>query len=120
MTELQAMLNNTHPYVALYKQAFQIMSETPLDQQHNVAIRLRADRNQDMRRYNLPTANDEVAAIIPGDGSEERSNHRDILLRLHGGQLRCISHMHPSYASLHYVVLFPHGEDGWHTDSCTP
>jgi len=49
------------------------MSETPLDQQHNVAIRLRADRNQDLRRYNLPIANDEVAAIIPGDGSEERS-----------------------------------------------
>jgi len=38
MTELQAMLNNTHPYVALYKQAFQIMSEIPLNQQHNVAI----------------------------------------------------------------------------------
>jgi len=53
-------------------------------------IRLRADRNQDLRRYNLPTANDEVAAIILGDGSEEQSNHRDILLRLHGGQLRRI------------------------------
>jgi len=33
-------------------------------------MRLRAERNQDLRRYNLPTANNEVAVIIPGDGSE--------------------------------------------------
>jgi len=79
-----------------------------------VAIRLHAERNQDLRRYNLPTANDEVAAIIPGDGSEERSDHRDIILRLRGGGLQRISHLHPSYSSLHYVLLFPHGEDGWH------
>ena len=48
MTELQAMLNDTHPYVPLYKQAFQIMSEKPADEQQNVSIRLRADRNQDL------------------------------------------------------------------------
>ena len=26
-----------------------------------------------------------------------------------------MSHLHPSYSTLHYVLLFPHGEDGWHT-----
>jgi Helitron helicase-like domain at N-terminus len=116
MTELQAMLNNTHPYVPLYKQAFQIMREKPANEQQNISIWLRAERNQDLHRYNLPTANDEVAAIIPGDGSEEQSDHRDIVLRLNGGGLKRISHLHPSYSSLHYVLLFPHGEDGWHTD----
>ena len=25
-----------------------------------------------------------------------------------------ISQLHPAYSSLHYVLLFPHGEDGWH------
>ena len=30
--------------------------------------------------------------------------------------MKRISHLHPSYSSLHYVLLFPHGEDGWHTD----
>ena len=59
-------------------------------------------------------ANDEVAAIIPGDGSEEHSDHRDIVLRLKGGSLERISHLHPSYSTLHYVTLFPNGEDGWH------
>ena len=52
------------------------MSEKPEDQHDGVVIRLRAEHTQDLRCYNLPTANDEVAAIIPGDGSEVRSNHR--------------------------------------------
>jgi hypothetical protein len=116
MTQLQAMVHETHPYVRLYKQAFEIMREKPADEQQDVTIRLRADRNQDLRRYNLPTADDEVAAIIPGDGSEERSDYRDIIVRLQGGGLQRISQLHPSYSSLHYVLLFPHGEDGWHKD----
>ena len=37
-----------------------------------------------------------------------------IILRLRGGGLQRISNLHPSYSSLHYVLLFPHGEDGWH------
>ena len=57
-------------------------------------------------------ANDEVAAIIPGDGSEERSDHCDIVLRLKCGGLERISHLHPSYSTLHYVTLFLNGEDG--------
>jgi hypothetical protein len=117
MTNLQAMLHETHPYVLLYKQAFLIMRERPpANGQQDVTVRLRAERHQDLRRYNLPDANEEVAAVIPGDGSEERSNHRDIILHLSGGGVKQISHLHPSYSSLHYVLLFPYGEDGWHTD----
>jgi len=78
---------------------------------------LEADRNQDLWHYNLPTANDEVTAIIPGDGSEEQSNHRDILLRLHGGQLRCISHMQSILCfSALCCPLSSMVEDGWHND----
>ena len=68
-------------YMELYKQPLQIMREKLAEEHDTVAIRLHADCNQDLRRYNLPAANDEVAAIIPGDGSEERSDHRDIILR---------------------------------------
>ena len=116
MTSLQAMLHETHPYVLLYKQAFRIMRERPPDGQQDVTVRLCAERHQDLHHYNLPNENEEVAAIIPGDGSEERSNNRDIILHLSGGGLKQISHLHPSYSSLHYVLLFPYGEDGWHTD----
>jgi hypothetical protein len=115
MTELQAMMQNTHPYIPLYKQAFQIMRAKPPEEQKNVVVKLHMEKNADGRRYNLPTT-DEIAAIIPGDGSEERSNHRDIVVRLTGGDLKRISHLHPSYSSLHYTMLFPRGEEGFHID----
>ena len=115
MTELQAMIHETHPYVPLYKQAFQIMRAKPPEQQKKVVVKLHVDKNADGHRYNLPTA-DEIAAIIPGDGSEERSDHRDIVLRLTGGGLKRISHLHPSYSTLHYTMLFPRGEEGYHIE----
>ena len=80
-----------------------------------VAMRLCAERNQDLRRYNLLAADEEVAVIIPGDGSEEHSDHCDIILRLRGG-LKRISHLNPAYSTIQYPLLFPCGEDGWHID----
>ena len=115
MTELQARMHETHPYVPLYKQAFQIMRAKPPEQQKNVVVQLHMDKNADGRRYNLPTT-DEIAAIIPGDGSEDRSDHRDIVVRLTGSGLKRISHLHPSYSTLHYTMLFPRGEEGFHTE----
>ena len=113
---VQGVIHQSHPYINLYRQACEIMMEKPPEEQRTVAMRLRAERHHDMRRYNLPNANDEVAVIIPGDGSEERSDHRDIVLRLRQGGLQRMSHLNPSYSTLHYPVLFPHGEDGWHVD----
>ena len=115
MTNLQAMLHENHPYVLLYKYAHQIMMEQPLEHRQTVRARLRADVAQDRNRYNLPTA-DEVSVIIPGDGSEEVSEHRDVIVRLHGGALHRISHLNPAYSPLHYTLLFPHGDHGWHKD----
>ena len=57
---------------------------------------------------------EEIAAVVPGDGSENVSQHREIILRLQGGGLRRISHLYPAYLCLHYVLLFPRGEEGWH------
>jgi hypothetical protein len=38
MTNLQAMLHETHPYVLLYKQAFQIMREIPPDERQDISL----------------------------------------------------------------------------------
>src|SRR5882762_6864649 len=35
---------------------------------------------------------------------------------LHGGSLQRISHLHHSYSPLHYVLLFPRGDSGFHLD----
>ena len=78
-------------------------------------MRLHLQQGNDPRRYNLPTV-EEIAAIVPGDGSQDVRVDRDIVLRLQGGGLRRISNLHPSYLPLHYVLFFPHGEQGWHLD----
>ena len=64
--------------------------------------------------YAAPTS-DEIAVILPGDGTAP--DRRDIILRSrssHPGSLTRIDDGHPAYAPLHYVLLFPHGTDGWH------
>jgi hypothetical protein len=64
------------------------------------------------RRYNLPTT-DEVAAIVPGDGTQTTAMH-NIILHHRDGPLHRINDCHPAYACLHYTLLFPYGEHGWH------
>jgi len=101
---LHDMLWRHHPYAPLYKQAYQVMREKPPEQHPDVRVRLHLQQGTDGRRYNLPTVN-EVAAIIPGDGTQEVSNTHDIVLRLQGDRLQRISHIHPSYATLHYCLI---------------
>ena len=63
---------------------------------------------------------DKVATILPGDGTAPEC--RDIILCDHSGELTCIDNEHPAYAPLHYVLLFPHGSNGWSWDMhhCVP
>ena len=51
-----------------------------------------------------------------GNGHELHVANCDILLRMRDGGLQRISEIHPSYDPLHYVLLFPNGDDGWHVD----
>src|SRR3954469_22190197 len=49
-----------------------------------------------------------------GDGQETENQNRDIILQPHEGGIQRISEIHRAYTSLHYVLMFPRGEDGWH------
>ena len=40
---IQGVLNQSHPYIALYKQAYQVMREKPAEEQQTVAIQLQAE-----------------------------------------------------------------------------
>jgi len=62
------------------------------------------DKNADGRHYNLPYCMH--AAVIPGDGSEERSDHRDIVVQTYWGWFEMYQ---PSASqlfnsSLHYAL----------------
>ncbi|PKK68658.1 hypothetical protein RhiirC2_781959 [Rhizophagus irregularis] len=65
------------------------------------------------RNYNTPNAS-EVAAIMIGNGQEIEHQNRDIVLQPHEGNIKRISELHCAYTPLHYVLMFPRGEDGWH------
>ncbi|KAF9009738.1 hypothetical protein BDZ89DRAFT_964743, partial [Hymenopellis radicata] len=103
---LQAILHDVNPYVTLYQQAFDVMSRVPPAQRTVVTTRLEVKVGSDKRRHNLPTA-EEIAAILPGDGTQNEKADRDIVIRLEGGRLRRISQLNPLYSPLHYVLLFP-------------
>ena len=96
----------------LYKQAYELTCNLPVDQQCRIALRY--DNTCDQRRYNLPSAaSNEIAVYLPGDGETPESG-RDIILFRHGGQpLQRISDLHPFYQALHYVLLFPTRQFGW-------
>ncbi len=75
-------------------------------------MRLIASRTKDARRYNVPTA-DEVAALMVGDGFEA-VDKRDVVITQQANPCQHISELHVGYMALHYPLLFPYGEDGWH------
>ena len=48
MAIIQGVLHQSHPYVELYKQAYQIIRDKPAEQQDTVVLCLRAERNPDL------------------------------------------------------------------------
>ena len=111
MQQLQDMLWRKHPGVQPY-QAHALTWNMGPDQDCNIALHF--DRSCDCRCYNLPTApSDEIAVILPGSEDQPQGD-RDIILQRKDGSLMRIDHRHPFYVSLHYVLLFPTGQLGWH------
>ena len=107
---LQDVLWESHPYAAIYRHAHELLSQ---DDSTDLTIRLHCIG--DKRRYNLPIAN-EVAVIIPGNEDADAAGPRDIILhsRTDCNALQTLRDGHPAYSCLHYVLLFPTGQHGWH------
>ncbi|KAJ8481437.1 hypothetical protein ONZ45_g15318 [Pleurotus djamor] len=112
----QRMLRNSHLRQDTIH-AFEVLRDSDADSNATVRLRVRQPQHEHARQHNLPTA-DEVAVILPGDGSAP--NYRDIILHKRapssGPSLYRIHEGHPAYLPLHYVLLFPRGEHGWHND----
>lgn len=106
---LQKMMHNCNPFIDSFKHTAEIIKT-------DAKMIIRADTNKDSRRYNMPTTS-EISVIIPRNNSMLPSN-RDIVLYKHSTndpqhhEIMHINETHPKYDSLHYVLLFPHGEDG--------
>ena len=74
---------------------------------------IRADGAPDHRGYNAPTA-PEISVVMAGDGYSKGVATRDIVLYERTGSLQSITENNCTYDSLHYVLLFPSRDNGWH------
>ncbi|CAG8670847.1 2623_t:CDS:2, partial [Acaulospora morrowiae] len=110
LEQLQAMLNEVNPYVHVFQQAAHILQENFTQDLNLVIIKARSEQ-----QYTVPVAS-EIAILMVGDGQEFEPSNRDIVLRIQGGGLQRISQTHQFYSPLHYVLLFPRGEPGWHSN----
>ncbi|KAI8531252.1 hypothetical protein RHMOL_Rhmol11G0122300 [Rhododendron molle] len=108
---IQETLLQVNPFVDKFRQAYAILDQLDIAEQ-TLPAHLHYSSSTDRRRYNLPTT-DEIAVVVPRDGTKA-SGMRDIILHLRGDNgLMRINECHPTYLPLHYVLLFPHGELGW-------
>lgn len=117
---LTDMLFECNPFIPLYQTARErLRTQTTYNRIIlNPQMRLVVESGADRRRENLPTST-EVAAILPNEFGE--ASRRDIILAIrnpsvNGPQLKQVHVTHAAYMPLHYVLLFPYGDYGWHYD----
>ena len=76
-----------------------------------LGLTISTNKDVDMRRYNTP-ATSEVAVLLPGDGMNV--SNRDVVLYKNGGGLKRINEFNACYDPLHYILLFPFGDQGYY------
>ncbi|KAJ6458452.1 hypothetical protein C8R45DRAFT_942676 [Mycena sanguinolenta] len=113
---LDEVLLANHRYVQMFKTAERLSEQAAAhpDLASEIYTVIRCEQGTDAHRYNEPTA-EEVAVILPGDGSVV-TDYRDLIVHYRTGPvgLKRIYETHASYQPMVYVLLFPYGENGWH------
>ena len=102
---LQNELHLINPFVKSFTSAGNAKTD-------NMELIIHNTHGKDMRQYNQPTAS-EVAAIFDID-LNQTPKPRDIVLKTREGTLKHIFELNGAYDPLHYPLLFPRGEYGWH------
>lgn len=114
LRELQIMLAHENPYVQIYHQIGHQLKHEPNKQ---LKLVLKNNYKRD-KRFNLPSANE--LAILMIDDENQENVHRDIVLYSKSpneSRLIRINETHSTYDPLHYVLLFPKGQQGWSPDT---
>ncbi|CAL1394753.1 unnamed protein product [Linum trigynum] len=102
------MLDENNELVRTFRRIRQDLqiSSTP-----NLRLRIFGIKSRN-RQYDLPTSSD-IAALIPGDFVADRED-RDIIVDHRGKGLKGITSLNPKFEALHFPLLFPYGEYGFH------
>ena len=108
--KLQEMLHNCNPYVKDFKYVLEHHKQGP---DYKVVIdEHKRPAGSHKGRYNEQACN-EVAVVMAGGSF---GTHRDIILETRNKQLKRINETHRSYDALQYPLLFPWGDNGYHTE----
>jgi hypothetical protein len=118
LLRLTEVLIDCNPFITVYQTARERLATQQADFQVilNPQMRLVVEAGVDRRRENLLTG-DKVTAIIPDEYTA--ASRRDLVLTVREGgqdrpQLYTVDVTHVAYMPLHYVLLFPYGDPGWH------
>ncbi|CAN1125399.1 ATP-dependent DNA helicase PIF1 [Linum perenne] len=109
--ELKDMFDEHNVLVKVFRYARDRLNADGVE---NVKIKLTGNRSSDRREYDLPTI-DELAILIVDETGED-TYHPDIVVQHISNEMERLSFFHPSLMALQYPILFPHGEDGWHSN----
>ena len=113
------MLRQTNPYLQSFLAVHEMVDQGLINSQ-KVHMAIHTDKHPSLAHrglYNGPNPNFELAIIMPGMVEEPTS--RMVVLQHRNSnkenlELRVMNETHPSYYPLQYVILAPHGTDGWH------
>ncbi|KAG2217109.1 hypothetical protein INT45_006675, partial [Circinella minor] len=108
ISTLQTVMQESNPYAQGLMNAHETYGDRPFGTLQ-VVIRSAANLG---RRYDQQSYL-KVAAMIVENTMDSESSPHEIVIRDRQSGLRTISSLHPSYIPLHYVLMFPFGDDGW-------
>ena len=108
MRKLQDLLHEINPYVRDFKSVMNLPEEDVKDLKFVLTTHSKPQPKHIKGRYNLPTC-DEVALVA----LNEETAPTDVVLYRKDGAKQSINNVHRCYDPLHYVLMFPYGEDGW-------
>jgi len=119
MTDLRHMLESYSSYVGSFMTINEQLESGLLPQSVHLELLANQQPSKEQRgRYNVPSTNEELAILLPG----ETNGRRSIIVQpravsgVDKPAVQIISETHRSWDPLHYVLMFPYGTDGYHLD----
>ncbi|CAL1401551.1 unnamed protein product [Linum trigynum] len=108
LTLLLQMLDQNNQLVKTFRRVRQQLQDSITT---NLKLRIFGTKSRN-RQYDLPSST-EIAALIPGNFIPDRDD-RDIIVDYIYEGLKRITSLNPKFDALHFPLLFPYGEDGYH------
>ena len=120
LLDLTRMLEEHNPYARQFKALGNASTPTATLILQTPCNEARTVNGNDARTYRLPTAS-EVAILVLGDDDEPRRGREVIVHKVqgqhaHGYAVQRIPTNHQAFMPLHFMLMCPRGETGWHEE----